>query len=190
MPIRKRTLRTASIVAAIAGLVVLLSSVIEYGESGKIAVAPVDLATLREYDSYLLEPSGTTYRANGAVAYRWQAKRANRQHDGTVLLFSPTYRGLKNGDQSWTAVARNGRLSADGQTLALEHDVLIRDFIHNALLFSPKLLLDMAKNELFTAAPVRFTSPDAVTTAIGMRAAMDSERLEFLAEVKGYYENP
>lgn len=186
----KRPFRPASIGAAIAGLLVLILSVTEYGESGKLGVSTAELSSLRQFDSYLLEPSGTTYSKDGDIAYRWQADRANRQYDGAVILFSPIYHGQKAEQQNWTAVAQRGILSADGQRLDLEQDVLIKDFVHTAKIESPALTLDIANNRLHTSHPVQFSSPDALTTATGMHAAMDSERIEFLADVKGRYESP
>lgn len=186
----RRTLRPGSISAAIAGLVVLMLAVTEYGESGKLGVVSTELQSLRQYDSYLLEPSGTTYSKTGSIAYRWQANRANRQHDGEIIMFDPIYHGQKAGEHNWTAIAQRGVLSADGQKLELEHDVLIKDFVHAAKIESAALTLDIANNQLHTRYPVQFTSPDALTTATGMHAAMDSERIEFLADVKGRYESP
>ena len=186
----KRTLGPAYIGAAIAGLALLIFSVTEYGESGNLGVADNELNTLRQLDSYLLQPSGTTYNKNGDIAYRWQAERANRQRDGAVVLLSPIYLGQKANQHNWTAVAQQGILAADGQRLQLEHKVVIKDFVHEAKIEAPALTLDMGNNQLYTAQPVRFTSPDALTTARGMRASLDSERLEFLADVKGRYENP
>lgn len=186
----KRPIRPTSVSAAIAGLLVLVLSVTEYGESGKLGGSGAELNSLRQFDSYLLEPSGTTYAKSGEIAYRWRAERANRQYDGTVILFSPIYLGQKADLQNWTAVAQRGILSADGQRLDLERDVLIKDFVHAAKIQSPALTLDMANNQLHTSHPVQFSSPDAVTTATGMHAAMDSERIEFLADVKGRYESP
>ena len=186
----KRPLRPASIGAAIAGLLVLILSVTEYGESGKLGGAGSELSSLRQFDSYLLEPSGTTYTRSGDIAYRWQADRANRQYDGTIILFSPIYLGQKAEQHNWTAVAERGILSADGQRLDLEREVLIKDFVHHAKIETPALTLDIANNRLHTSHNVRFTSPDALTTATGMHAVMDSERIEFLADVKGRYESP
>lgn len=186
----KRPLRPAPVGAAITGLLALILSLSEYGESGKLGVSSAELNSLRQFDSYLLEPSGTTYTKSGDIAYRWQADRANRQYDGAVTLFSPIYHGQKAGEQNWTAVAQSGILSADGQRLELERDVLIKDFIHMAKIQSHALTLDIANNQLYTSYPVRFTSPDALTTATGLHAAMDSERIEFLADVKGRYESP
>ncbi|MFT5033059.1 MAG: LPS export ABC transporter protein LptC [Bermanella sp.] len=185
-----RTLRTLPLSAAIAGLALLLLSATEYGESGKLGVASRELSSLRQFDSYLLEPSGTTYTKNGAIAYRWQASRANRQYDGQIILISPIYHGQKAEQHSWTAVAQRGILSADGQRLDLDQDVIIKDFVHTAKIESQALTLDIASNQLRTSHPVQFTSPDALTTATGMHAMMDSERIEFLADVKGRYESP
>ncbi len=185
-----RTLGPAYIGAAIAGLALLIFSVTEYGESGNLSVADSDLNNLRQLDSYLLQPSGTTYNKHGDIAYRWQAERANRQRDGAVVLLSPIYLGQKANQHNWTAVAQQGILAADGQRLQLEDKVVIKDFFHEAKIEAPALTLDMGNNQLYTEQPVRFTSPDALTTARGMRASLDSERLEFLADVKGRYESP
>ncbi len=186
----KRTIRPVPIGAAIAGLIILVLSVSEYGESGKLGVANEELSSLREYDSYLLEPSGTTYTRNGSVAYRWQADRANRQYDGKIVMFSPIYHGQKEDTHNWTAVAERGILAADGQRLDLENNVVIKDFIHLARIEAPALTLDIANNQLLTSQRVKFSSPDALTTATGMLAAMNSERIEFLSDVKGRYESP
>lgn len=187
----RRVFRSLSLFAGLAGLMLILLTVMDYGDSGNIGVRSAeDINTLRQFDSYLLEPRGTTYRANGEVAYHWQATRANRMLHGEVLLYEPIYKGLKEGDQNWTATARKGNLSPDGQILVLEQDVLVKDFIHQALIRSPQLTLNMAENLIETQDPVRFTSPNAITTATGMRAAMDEQRLEFLSDVRGVYEKP
>ena len=187
----RRVFRSLSLFAGLGGLMLILLTVMDYGDSGSIGVRSAeDIDTLRQFDSYLLEPRGTTYRDNGEVAYHWQATRANRMRHGEVLLYEPIYKGLKEGDQNWTATARKGNLSPDGQILILEQDVLVKDFIHQALIRSPRLTLNMAENLIETQDPVRFTSPNAVTTATGMRAAMDEERLEFMSEVRGVYEKP
>ncbi|MBB3047110.1 LPS export ABC transporter protein LptC [Litorivivens lipolytica] len=188
---RRKKLRNLSLFAGLIGLGALILSFIEYGESGKIVMGgSEDLQALRRFDSYLLEPEGTTFRSDGSIAYRWQAERANRQHNGAILLHSPIYRGIKDNTQAWTATARRGMLAADGQQLDLEQDVLLKDFIHNARIVTTALTLDVRNSVIETRAPVRFTSPNAVTTATGMHAAMESEKLVFLADVRGVYEKP
>lgn len=187
----RRRYRNLSLVTGLGGLVVLMLALSEYGDSGKIGVSSADdLQTLRRFDSYLLEPRGTTYGEDGKVSYHWQADRANRLNNGEVLLHVPIYLGLKDGEQSWTATALRGSLAADGQRLDLEQEVLIKDFIHNAQITTPELTLDIHNNMLLTTAPVRLTTPNATTRATGMRAAMNAERVEFLADVRGVYEKP
>ncbi|WP_372765571.1 LPS export ABC transporter periplasmic protein LptC, partial [Litorivivens sp.] len=108
----RRVYRSLSLLAGLGGLTLLLLTVMDYGDSGSIGVnASEEIDTLRQFDSYLLEPRGTTYRLNGEVAYHWQATRANRMRNGEVLLYEPIYKGLKEGDQNWTATARKGNLS-------------------------------------------------------------------------------
>lgn len=188
---KKRQIRNLSLFAGLIGLGALILSFIEYGESGKIVMGGrEDLQVLRRFDSYLLEPEGTTFRSDGSIAYRWQAERANRQHNGEILLLSPIYHGIKNNTQAWTATARRGMLAADGQQLDLEQDVLVKDFIHEAKIITTALTLDIRNSTIDTRAPVRFTSPNATTTATGMHAAMQSEQVVFLADVRGVYDKP
>ena len=71
---KKRQIRNLSLFAGLIGLGALILSFIEYGESGKIVMGGrEDLQVLRRFDSYLLEPEGTTFRSDGSIAYRWQA---------------------------------------------------------------------------------------------------------------------
>lgn len=181
-------LQNIYLIAALLGLTATILYLTQYGESGHISITPTAIEPLRHADSFLLKPSGTKYSPDGSVAYQWRADTAERLRDGEVVLVDPFYTGLMRTDREWTAQARRGHLTADGQSLLLINDVVVKELVHDARIDTEKLLIDMESNTVTTERPVRLATPNGATTAVGLNADLARQYVELLSDVKGRYE--
>ena len=110
-------LSVLSALAALAGTYLYLT---QFSESGKLSIVE-HFDPAPDVESYLEGIEGIKYRADGAVAYRWQAKSAERYiSDGAVTLQEPFYLGNIAEQRPWTATAEQGHLSSTGQLLSLD----------------------------------------------------------------------
>ncbi len=185
--LRKQTLY---LIAAFIGLVGSVVYLTQYGESGKLGIAPASVEALRDADSYLLQPSGTKYNQDGRVIYQWRAHSAERLASGEVRLNQPFYTGLLDAQREWTAEASRGVLAADGQALNLSDEVIVRELIHQARIDTDALRIDLHSNQVTTERPVRLSLPSGHTTSVGLRADLAQQQLELLNQVRGVYVLP
>lgn len=181
-------LQNIYLMTALLGLTATILYLTQYGESGQISITPTTIEPLRNADSFLLKPSGTKYSPDGSVAYEWRADTAERMRSGEVILIDPFYIGLMRTDREWTAQAQRGRLAADGQSLLLNNDVVVKELVHDARVDTEQLLIDMERNTVTTERPVKLATPNGTTTAVGLNADLARPYVELLSEVKGYYE--
>lgn len=90
----------------------------------------------------------------------------------------------------WLLRAETGWVSADNEIIQLETVTFTRPATsgkYPMTLTTSKLTLYPRKDFAETAAPVRMDSPDSQVTATGLKAYLDENRLELLAEVRGRY---
>ena len=174
-----------SVLAAIAGTVIYLT---QFSESGKLSLAE-RFDPKPDVDSYLENIEGLKYRPDGSVAYRWQARSAERMTlNGEVVLHSPNYIGNIGAQRPWTAQANNGRLSRDGQQLDLSDNVVVKDLIREAEIRTEALKIDLQRSLVSTDQALSLNLRNGTTQSVGMTADLANERIELLDQVKGHYE--
>jgi lipopolysaccharide export system protein LptC len=170
---------------AFAGTVIYLT---QYSESGKLSISGQFEAS-PDADSHLSNVNGIKYSANGDIAYQWRASSAERLiSDGSITLEAPFYVGNIAQQRSWTASARSGRLSQDGDKLVLENTVIVKDLIREAEISTEALNINLENSEVSTPLPLTLKLRNGKTHSVGMQASLKDERVELLSQVKSRYE--
>lgn len=185
-----RSLRTAAL-SVLSGLLAITGTglyLTQFSDSGKLSIVD-QFEPVPDVDSHLTGINGLKYREDGAIAYRWRADTAERLiEDGTIVLSEPYYIGNIGEQRPWTAEAEQGRLSPDGQHLALKQDVVVRDLIREAQIDTAELHIDLENSRVDTEAPLTLEFRNGRTESVGMRASLSDERVELLDQVRGHYE--
>jgi len=132
---------------------------------------------------------GIKYSRDGEIAYKWRASSAERLiSDGSISLQDPFYIGNIADQRPWTASAKTGKLSQDGEQLTLLDTVLVKDLIRQAQITTELLRINLESSEVSTDQPLTLSLRNGKTHSLGMKASMKNERVELLDQVKGHYD--
>ncbi len=174
-----------SAITALAGTVIYLT---QYSESGKLSIVE-RFKAVPDADSHLSQVDGIKYSIDGRIAYKWRASSAERLiSDGSISLQDPSYIGNIADQRPWTASAKTGKLSQDGEQLTLQDTVLVKDLIRQAQISTELLLINLENSEVSTDQPLTLSLRNGKTHSLGMKASMKNERVELLDQVKGQYD--
>ncbi|MDF1693026.1 MAG: LPS export ABC transporter periplasmic protein LptC [Zhongshania sp.] len=174
-----------SAITAMAGTVVYLT---QFSESGKLSITE-RFEAVPDADSHLRQVSGIKYSADGHIAYKWRATSAERLiSDGSIALQEPFYIGNIADQRPWTASAKVGKLSQDGEHLTLRNTVLVKDLIRQAQISTELLRINLDSSEVSTDQALTLSLRNGKTHSMGMKASMKNERIELLDQVKGHYD--
>ena len=188
MAARAAKLTLVSVLSAIAAAIGTVLYLTQFSESGRLSISE-QFSSAPDVDTYLEGVEGIKYAANGATAYRWRADSAERRiSDGAVSLAEPFYIGNIAEQRPWTASARRGRLSQNGQQLQLSEAVLVKDLIRQAEISTEQLNIDLADNSVATEAEVTLKLRNGVTHSTGLSASLKEEKVDLLSKVRGRYE--
>lgn len=94
--------------------------------------------------------------------------------------------------REWRLQADQGWVAADQKTVRLEGEVVMTRAAESGKtpfkVITRDILIRPAERYAETAAPALALTPGGELRAVGVRAYLDREQLELLAEVRGYYE--
>lgn len=168
---------------------VLLLTLIEYGDSGRVAMPGSTPQEMRgERGSFLLEPRGIAYNSQGKLMYRWQSDAAERDSgQSQIVLTNLEYRGGMDRKRGWSARADAGQLSADGSQLQMTDNVVVTDLLRNLEIETQQIEVDLNRNRASSDTTVLLRTPRGDTTARGMVAMPDEGKLELKNNVQGKY---
>ncbi len=174
-----------SAITAMAGIIVYLT---QFSESGKLSIVE-RFEAVPDADSHLTKVDGIKYSRDGEIAYKWRASSAERLiSDGSISLQDPFYIGNIADQRPWTASAKTGKLSQDGEQLTLLDTVLVKDLIRQAQITTELLQINLESSEVSTNQPLTLSLRNGKTHSLGMKASMKDERVELLDQVKGHYD--
>lgn len=96
--------------------------------------------------------------------------------------------------REWLIRAGTGWMSADNSLIRLQDQVTITRPADSGqlplVMVTDHLQVQPAQNLIETDAPVRMTTPGGIIEAVGLKADLNSNRLELLNQVRGRYEPP
>jgi len=152
---------------------------------------PAQAAAAARPDLYIEQPRWAQFDAWGRLVRQLQASRAEQwPGEQDARLIRPQLEIRDRHQRHWQMQAARGRLSADGEPLLLEQQVLLRPVAENdgPLLTTERLSIARGGDLVETDAPVVLDSGNWHFSAGGLRAEFGRERIELLNGVRGIHE--
>ena len=189
MPLLKNTVIPLTVAAAAAALA--MGGLQTMRESPPAPVAPPAYNALAE---------GVDLRvhdAAGQLGYALQAAQQTRFSDNRIEWRRPSLQWYGDGGANWRVEADSGVSRADGESLNLSGDVMLRrdgngdgdgDQNSNAaslVVTTTSLDVDLPGEFVSTAAPVEMTSGPLRQSATGLELDLAADSLRLLGDVKG-----
>jgi len=116
---------------------------------------------------------------------------AHFPHDDSTEIIQPVTEFLEPGQDTWVVSSQHGHTQGDGETILLTGNVIISNKDDPAFeMRTERLTLNTQENTAYTEAPVTIHSPQGVTDAVGLHAALDDETINLHSRVKGQYDAP
>jgi len=106
------------------------------------------------------------------------------------LLESPRLYSHNTDDDIWSASADSGRFEHKRETLFLSNNVVLSNDIHQVLLETEKMKIDLRRNTAVSRAPVLITQGDSSTRAESMIADLDAQTVRLQRNVESVYVKP
>ena len=111
------------------------------------------------------------------------------QEEDIAYLNNPKLTSFaEEGDEVWRTTADFGQFRGDFDTFDLRENVKITNSDDSMTLTTKQLILVQSTNTAETDKPVVFNNGVNKTSAVGMRAWLDQEKVELLADVRTVYE--
>lgn len=127
----------------------------------------------------------------GQESFTLRAPRLQRNPDDrTMAIETPLFLLPDKAGQRWQVRARTGWVSADNSEVRLRGDVIANSPSGNdrpATLKTEQLNVFPDRNEATSAVLVTMTEPGTTMQGTGMRADLDSQRIQLLSEVRTRY---
>jgi LPS export ABC transporter protein LptC len=142
-------------------------------------------------DLYIEQPHWDRFDAQGRLATQLQASRAEQwPGEPHTRLVQPQLQIGALHQRHWQLQAERGRLAADGRTLLLEQQVVLRPDAasRGPVLTTERLSIAAGGDLVETDAPVVLQSANWHFSAGGMRAELGRERIELFNRVRGTHE--
>jgi LPS export ABC transporter protein LptC len=180
------SLRRFTLQAGVAGFLLMLGYLTLFWESSQPAQLLRNL-TADPVDFYLVEPRGVRFDSRGQPLQTLAAERLTHyQGSDQSLLQMPRFTAAGSRGETWSGTAREGRLIGD-QQVQLRGDVVLVDDKDGTRLLSEALDWFPDGERVESDAAVKFTQAGQTTTGIGLRARLDSRRIELLHQVEGIH---
>lgn len=177
------SLRRFTLQAGVAGFLLMLGYLTLFWESSQPAQLLRSLAA-DPVDFYLVEPRGVRFDSSGQPQQTLVAERLTHyQGSDQSLLQTPRFSAVSSSGETWHGSAREGRLVGDEQ-VQLRGDVVLVDDADGTRLRSEALDWFPNAERVESDVAVHFSQTGQTTTGIGLRARLDSRRIELLHQVE------
>lgn len=138
-------------------------------------------------DLFAEQVHGRKFDDSGVLVETLRAQRLDHYPErGESVLAAPVVEAQGRDGKMWNITAAQGTLIGDDE-IRLQHDVVIVDRAQTLRFESERLDYFSAKQEATTDAAVKLQRLADVTTAVGMRANLDTNRIELLHDVDSLY---
>ena len=147
-------------------------------------------------DYFLKNFTATTIDKKGKPAY--QIKAHHLEHypdDNSMKLQQALFSFYENNIKIWTAQANEALILQNNEKIYLNGQVKLNQIIsdkNNApmILTAEQLTIEPNKNLAYTKTKIKLKKGNDTIQAIGMRADMSKNRIEFLHKTRSYYVLP
>ena len=147
-------------------------------------------------DYFLKNFTATTMDKTGKPAY--QIKAHHLEHypdDGSMKLQQPLFSFYNNNIKTWTAQANEALIIQNNEKIHLTGQVILKKVSPDKnsapmILTAEQLTIEPEKNLAYTKTKINLQKGDNTIQAIGMRADMNKNRIEFLSKTRSHYVLP
>jgi len=160
----------------------------------KKPIIPTD--KLRHDPDYFLKGfTATTMDKAGKPAY--QIKANHLEHypdDGSMKLELPFITFYENNIKAWTAQANKAVILKDNEKIHLTGDVVLKQIVSTKKIpmtfTAAQLTIEPNQNIAHSTSSVKLIQGTNIIQAIGMRADMNKNKIEFLSKTRSHYVLP
>jgi lipopolysaccharide export system protein LptC len=141
--------------------------------------------------TYLEEARSASYDEQGRLMEIREADRI--QHFASrdlSLLASPRYYSHNGSDKTWSASADRGRYRPSLRRMTLQGNVVLSNDASGARLETSSMRLELDERTARSKSRVTITRGDSITTADGIRADLEQERVIMGPNVETIYVRP
>ncbi|WP_058022406.1 LPS export ABC transporter periplasmic protein LptC [Pseudohongiella spirulinae] len=157
---------------------------------------PMEIAGQTPYEAFGRGIRSHIFDASGELTYEISAESQRMYPDQVSELDIPIIRMYEANQERWNISALSGRIRATSggsiQQLELEQGVQIRHELNgtdSVRLTTDWIVVDADTQRLHTDAVVNVSGSSITQQAVGMRADLSSDSLEFLSNVNGRFSN-
>lgn len=137
-------------------------------------------------DTYLINAVISSYAATGKLNYQLDAETLeNFDNENSIKMTKPKILHLE--DKPMQATSMQGVLH-NKEKLRLDGKVVLQQLDENARLNTEHLDINLATKEISNNIAVIFTSDNAKITGKGLKANLQSEKIQLKNRVRGVYE--
>lgn len=148
-------------------------------------------------DYFLTNFTATTVNEKGQPDYKVQAKHLEHYpDDSSMKLQHPSISFYENNNLSWTAQADQALIFQQTKEIHLNGNVTLNQVVSSnknktpVMLNAEQLIIESDKKLAHTKSNVKVTQGNNTIQAVGMRADMKQNRIEFLSQTRSHYVLP
>lgn len=151
---------------------------------------------LRHDPDYFLKGfTATTMDKTGKPTYKVKADYLEHYpDDDSMKLQQPLIIFYENNIKAWTAQANEAVILKNNEKIYLKGKVVLKQITNSkkiAMIFTAaQLTIEPKQNIAYTKSKIKFIQGVNVIQAIGMRADMNKNRIEFLSKTRSHYVLP
>jgi len=148
-------------------------------------------------DYFLKNFTATTMDNKGKPAYIVKAEHLEHYpDDNSMKLEQPLFTFYENNNKNWTAKADQAFILQNNKTIHLVGNVVLNQILSAdkntapIILTSEQLTIEPELNLAHTKSNIKLTRGSDTIQAIGMRADMNKNKIEFLSKTRSHYVLP
>ena len=133
----------------------------------------------------------------GKPAYKVKARYLEHYPDDDSMKLQQSFFSFyENNIKSWTAQANEALILQKSEIIHLRGKVVLKQLLSSnkntptMLLTAEQLTLEPKRNLIHTKSKIKLIQGNRSIQAIGMRADMNKNRIEFLSQTRSYYVLP
>ena len=173
---------------SVISLIVLLAFLWIYTETGTTPSLQKSQQKNKEPDFFVMNMKTTNYDGSGNVSETVNSKKAlsfgkgrrNELKDPIINLYDQQ-------KHTWQITAKKGFIYKGGSKVDLKNNVVIASQDNENKLTTSALTMYPEDNIAENSLPVTITTPQGITTSVGMKADLNKQHTHLKQQVKGEY---
>jgi lipopolysaccharide export system protein LptC len=151
-------------------------------------------------DYFLKNFTSTTMNNKGDIAYQVKAEQLEHYpDDGSMKLLQPIFSFYENNIKIWTAQANEALILRNNEKIHLEGNVILQQISNSnknslkseaMILTAKQLTIEPEKSLAHTKSNIKLHQGNNYIQALGMRANLSENRIEFLSKTRSHYVLP